>query len=107
MTETIRKIGNAYNRAWAFILSPITKPLAKRMGNPKDWTPKGIFKGLIIGLLLGKIGLWGMLLDPSLTNHMLTFWLWLPAMTGLNVTLLMAFLGWATVREYQRAEAKQ
>jgi len=99
----VTKFGELYNRGWSFLLRPIVKPLTKKIGDTKDWSRKNVVKVLLIGLVCGKVGIWALLLIPLWLNEtsLWSFWIWLPAMMGYNLILIMAITGWETVWELQ------
>ena len=110
LTAILTRIGNVYNNAWSFILGPITRPIARRMGNTKDWSNESIFRGMVIGLILSKIGLYGMLFALLFCIKGILWWsiwlLWFPTAFGVNILLFMMITGWDTALEFKK-EAKR
>jgi hypothetical protein len=86
-----------WTKTTSVILGPIVNPLSKRIGQPKTWKTKTVGKWFIASITLSKISLWSILIFGSFTRQSAIYWLWLPAMIGLNMVLFLGLANWFEV----------
>jgi len=97
MNKYLDRYAEYWNKFFDFILGPIVKPLAKKIGQPKNWKTRTVGKWFIISLLIAKVSLWSMIFFAAFTKQPSIFWLWFPAMVGLNMVLFLGLTNWMEV----------